>query len=67
MRRNDITGDSLTTKAATDKFREGHDRIWGKKPCEHDWSSDGDPGPGENMICDLVNLAATRAEEKRNE
>lgn len=28
MSRNDITGDSLTTKAATDAFREGWDRIF---------------------------------------
>lgn len=29
--RNDITGDSLTTKSATDSYRNGWDRIFGKK------------------------------------
>lgn len=48
MSRNDITGDSLTSKASTDNYRDGHDRIWGKK-CAHEWASDGDPGPGERM------------------
>jgi hypothetical protein len=27
---NDVTGDSLVTKAATDKYRDGWDRIFGK-------------------------------------
>jgi hypothetical protein len=31
MSKNDVTGDSLTTKASTDKYREGWDRIFGKK------------------------------------
>lgn len=29
--KNDITGDSLTTKATSDKYRDGWDRIFGKK------------------------------------
>lgn len=28
--RNDITGDSLTTKSATEAFRNGWERIFGK-------------------------------------
>lgn len=48
MSKNDITGDKLVSKANSDAFREGHDRIFGAK-CEHDWCSDGDPGPGEVM------------------
>jgi len=30
--KNDITGDRLATKEATDAYREGYDRIFGKKP-----------------------------------
>lgn len=30
-RTNDITGAVMTTKAATDAFREGYERIFGKK------------------------------------
>lgn len=37
--RNDITGDSLTTKSATDAFRNGWDRIFGKKEVKQDPSS----------------------------
>lgn len=32
MSKNNITGDSLVTKAATDEYREGIDRIFGKRP-----------------------------------
>jgi hypothetical protein len=32
--RNDITGDTLITKAATPEFREGHERIFGNKPVQ---------------------------------
>jgi hypothetical protein len=32
MSTNDITGDKLTTGASTDKYREGWDAIFGKKP-----------------------------------
>lgn len=42
MSKNDITGDRLVSKASTDAFREGHDRIFNKTPPLHD----GD-GPGE--------------------
>lgn len=28
---NDVTGDRLATKPATDAFKEGHERIFGKK------------------------------------
>ena len=28
---NDITGDKIQTKAATDKYRDEYDRIFGKK------------------------------------
>jgi len=31
MSKNDITGDKLVSKPSTDKYAEGHDRIWGKK------------------------------------
>lgn len=30
MSRNDITGDKIATKPASDAFREGFDRIFGK-------------------------------------
>ena len=30
--RNDITGDALITGASTDSYRDGWDRIFGKKP-----------------------------------
>lgn len=29
--KNDITGDSLVTKSTTDNYRDGWDRIFGKK------------------------------------
>ena len=32
MSRNDITGDNIATRAPTDAYREGHDRIFAKKP-----------------------------------
>jgi hypothetical protein len=32
MSHNDITGDKIATGVATDAFREGHDRIFGKNP-----------------------------------
>jgi len=28
---NDITGDLIATKVTTEAFKEGHERIWGKK------------------------------------
>lgn len=31
MSKNDITGDNIISKANTDAFRSGHDRIFGKK------------------------------------
>lgn len=31
MSTNPITGDALRTKANTDKYRSGHELIWGKK------------------------------------
>jgi hypothetical protein len=31
MSKNDVTGDSLTSKATTEKYREGWDRIFGDK------------------------------------
>lgn len=38
MSRNDITGDALVSAAANDKFRDGWDAIWKKKPkvCRND-------------------------------
>lgn len=33
MSHNDITGDRIATRSATDKFREGWDGVFGKKPC----------------------------------
>ena len=39
MSRNDITGDNIATRTTTDKYREGHDRIFAKKepyPCRPD-------------------------------
>ena len=33
MSKNDITGDDLKSKASTDAYREGHDRIFGRRPC----------------------------------
>lgn len=30
--KNDITGDALVTKTATEAYRDGWDRIFGKKP-----------------------------------
>ncbi len=32
MSTNDVTGDKLITKQATDAYRDGWDRIFGKKP-----------------------------------
>jgi len=34
MSKNDITGDSIITKNTTDKYRDGWDRIFGKKKSE---------------------------------
>lgn len=39
---NDITGDSIRTKASTDAYREGHDRIFGKKA---------EPYPYKGAVC----------------
>jgi hypothetical protein len=33
---NDITGNGLVTKAATDAYRSGYDLIWGNKKKEGD-------------------------------
>ena len=30
--KNDVTGDAIATKSNTDAYREGYDRIFGKKP-----------------------------------
>ena len=30
--RNDVTGDPLISKSPTDSYRDGWDRIFGKKP-----------------------------------
>lgn len=54
MSKNDITGDKLVSKVQSEKFSEGYDRIWGKK-CDHDWCSDGDPGP-----CEIMTLTCSR-------
>jgi hypothetical protein len=32
MSRNDITGDSLVSKASTKEYTESHERIFGKRP-----------------------------------
>ena len=34
--KNDITGDTIATKGTTDAYRDGYDRIFGKKaePCD---------------------------------
>jgi len=32
MSRNDITGDSLVSKAASKEYTEAHERIFGKRP-----------------------------------
>ena len=32
MSKNDITGDSLVSKAATKEYTESHERIFGKRP-----------------------------------
>ena len=32
MSTNDVTGDKLITKQSTDAYRDGWDRIFGKKP-----------------------------------
>ena len=31
MSKNDITGDRLVSKVPSDKYRDGHDRIFGKR------------------------------------
>jgi hypothetical protein len=33
--KNDITGDSLTTRAASDKYRDGWERIFGQKDAKN--------------------------------
>jgi hypothetical protein len=65
MSRNDITGDQLITKPASDNYRSGHDRIF----CRHDWASDGDPGPDANMTltcmkCGTVQEAKPTGEQE---
>jgi hypothetical protein len=37
---NDITGNGLVTKAATDAYRSGYDLIWGSKKKEEDSSEE---------------------------
>lgn len=37
---NDITGDSILTKNATEKYRENWDRIFGKKEEEKNLNTD---------------------------
>ena len=32
--KNPITGDTIATKETTDAYREGHDRIFGKKEAD---------------------------------
>lgn len=41
MSKNDITNDTLISKAATEAFRDGHERIWGNK-CNHELYVTGD-------------------------
>jgi hypothetical protein len=36
---NEITGNGLVTKAATDAYRSGYDLIWGNKKKEEDSSN----------------------------
>lgn len=36
--RNDITGDQLISKKASDSYRTGWDRIFGVKPPHVEWS-----------------------------
>lgn len=59
MSKNDITGDDIKSKVVTDKFRDGHDRIFGPKchfcgaPTEH----------GEDS-CDKCNAESYALEEE---
>lgn len=41
--RNDITGDTIQTKNSNDAYRDGWDRIFGKKPAE-------DPAPPSDEV-----------------
>lgn len=34
--RNDITGDSISTRTSSDAFRDGWERIYGKKDIKED-------------------------------
>jgi hypothetical protein len=47
MSKNDITGDQLITKPASDNYREGHDRIF----CKHNWASDGEVDVWTTFTC----------------
>ncbi len=38
--KNDITGDSIQSKASTQAYRDGMDRIFGKKKREEDHSAE---------------------------
>lgn len=50
---NDITGDYLVNKATTDAYRDGYDRIFGKKKS---WMPPEQPNPIEQKILDAVPL-----------
>lgn len=48
--RNDITGDTLQTKATTDKYRDGWDRIFGKKELDDNGGGEvGIPRPSRSV------------------
>lgn len=34
--RNDVTGDELKSRVNSDAYKDGYDRIWGKKPKQDD-------------------------------
>lgn len=36
--KNDITGDSITSKITTQEYRDGHERIFSKKPWRY-WAT----------------------------
>lgn len=45
--KNDITGDSIRTKISKDnnKYGDAWEKIWGKKPKEHEGSNGTDRNP----------------------
>ena len=51
MSKNDITGDTLISKPNNDKYGDGYDRIFGKKPKE------------ELTIEHLISMSKTLAEQ----